>query len=337
MKRSRHTPATLFHAVLCAGLGAVVCGGMDEARADDVAAPQEAGLRWETDFAAARKQAAAGKRDLFLSFTGSDWCGFCIALREQVLVKQAFLRGAGEHFVLVELDYPRHASLPRELAAQNARMRVEFGIEGFPTLLLADCDGRVYGRIPSQPGITPEQLVAQMNALRGLREKRDLLIGEADALQGLKRAEKLHEAMELLDARIVERFHGATVDEIIALDEKDTLKRRENREFAGTLHALEQEIDALERRGDLGAIAAAIDAAIEVGQLKGERRQRVLLLKLGLHGGDQLEEALALLDTIIDIKADSAAGREAAEIRMRVAQLSQQRRAAAQAEADACP
>ena len=39
---------------------------------------------WETDFAAARKQAREQKKDLLIDFTGSDWCGWCKRLKEEV-------------------------------------------------------------------------------------------------------------------------------------------------------------------------------------------------------------------------------------------------------------
>ena len=51
------------------------------------------GEGWLSDFAAAKKQAAESKKDLLLDFTGSDWCGWCIKLNDEVF-KQSRSRPA---------------------------------------------------------------------------------------------------------------------------------------------------------------------------------------------------------------------------------------------------
>ena len=50
-----------------------------------------AGDGWMTDFDEAKKEAEAGKKDLLMDFTGSDWCGWCIRLKEEVFSKEAFI------------------------------------------------------------------------------------------------------------------------------------------------------------------------------------------------------------------------------------------------------
>ena len=300
----------------------VVAAGADESEQRQKESP------WTTNFAAAKAEAAAQEKDLLLNFTGSDWCGFCISLRDQVFGTPVFEKAASEHFVLVELDYPRHQKQPAELQKQNEKLRLEFGIEGFPTLFLADCEGRVYGNIPNQPDITPKQFVAQMEALRSTRQERDQMLEAARKLEGLKRAEKLHQALKDLDDEIVERFYGETVDEIISLDENDKLKRKKNRLFAKELRGLEEEVHRRAQRGDRDGIAAAIDEFLDQRKLKGEHKQRVMMLKIGLYGADQLDSVLELLDKIIKVKPDSDTGREAEEIRMRVGRYKMERLAA---------
>ena len=192
---------------------------------------------WETDFTAAKQIAERDSKDLFLNFTGSDWCGFCIALRDKVLTNSAFEQGASEHFVFVELDYPRHKDQSENLRKQNDELRRTFGVKGFPTLMLADAQGRPFAQLSNQPGIEPEQLASQMRSLQGLREKRDVFLSEAESLEGMKRAEKLDEALDLLDDELVERFYGDFTDEIISLDEKGTLKRKKDRFCKGLKRA----------------------------------------------------------------------------------------------------
>ena len=63
------------------------------------------------DFAKAKEAAKAAKKDLLIDFTGSDWCGWCIKLDEEVFSKDEFKKEAPTHFVLVKLDYPRNKDL----------------------------------------------------------------------------------------------------------------------------------------------------------------------------------------------------------------------------------
>ena len=66
-----------------------------------------AGDEWMTDFEAAKKKAAAENKDLLVDFTGSDWCGWCIKLVDEVFKHDSFKKGVADKFVLVELDFPK--------------------------------------------------------------------------------------------------------------------------------------------------------------------------------------------------------------------------------------
>ena len=45
---------------------------------------------WTENFADAKARAAKEGKDLLIDFTGSDWCGWCIKLKEEVFNQQAF-------------------------------------------------------------------------------------------------------------------------------------------------------------------------------------------------------------------------------------------------------
>ena len=64
-------------------------------------------LKWYTNVKEAIKVSNKEKKPLFLFFTGSDWCGWCIRLQNEVLKTPEFSKWAKESVVLVELDYPR--------------------------------------------------------------------------------------------------------------------------------------------------------------------------------------------------------------------------------------
>lgn len=106
---------------------------------------------WGTDYKKAQEEAKADHRLVLLNFTGSDWCGYCIQLDRAILSKPEFKDYASKNLVLVEVDFPRRGG-PRwnaqssELKKQNEELGAKFQIEGFPTLILMDGDGKTVWR-----------------------------------------------------------------------------------------------------------------------------------------------------------------------------------------------
>ena len=99
---------------------------------------------WTDDFEAAKKQAAAENKLLLVDFSGSDWCGWCKKLDEEVFAKPEFLEGAKKDFVLVMVDSPSDKKLLSEKAAeQNPKLVEKYEVHGFPTVLIMDADGVV--------------------------------------------------------------------------------------------------------------------------------------------------------------------------------------------------
>lgn len=103
-------------------------------------------LVWETNVSKAMEVAAKTKKPLLLFFTGSDWCGWCIRLQKEVLKTPEFSKWAEENVVLVELDFPRRSEQTAEIKKQNNELQQAFGIQGFPTVVIANGimkDGKV--------------------------------------------------------------------------------------------------------------------------------------------------------------------------------------------------
>ena len=74
------------------------------------------------------------KKPLMLFFTGSDWCGWCMRLQNEVFKQPEFASWAKKNVVLVELDFPRFTPLSPELQTQNSQLQQLFAITGFPTV-----------------------------------------------------------------------------------------------------------------------------------------------------------------------------------------------------------
>jgi protein disulfide-isomerase len=129
------------------------------------AAPASAKDGWLTDYKAAQEQAKKDNKLLLIDFTGSDWCGWCIRLDREVFSKPEFRDYATKNLVLMEADFPRRKEIAAELKAQNLALAQKFGVEGFPTIVVLDPDGKQIGLLGYTPG-GPSAFIAQLDRLR---------------------------------------------------------------------------------------------------------------------------------------------------------------------------
>ncbi len=95
------------------------------------------GLTWHTDMNKAVAVSTKEQKPLFLFFTGSDWCGWCIRLQKEVFKTPEFIAWAKDNVVLVELDFPRRTPMSDELKKQNNELQQVFGVRGYPTVWFA--------------------------------------------------------------------------------------------------------------------------------------------------------------------------------------------------------
>lgn len=121
-------------------------------------------LDWSTDYTAALAKAKAEKKKVFLFFTGSDWCGWCIRLQKEILTTAEFSRYAREKLVLVELDFPRSKPQPNAVKQQNRSLAQNMGIEGYPTVIVLDSSGKQIGKMGYQQG-GPRPFIQKLNSL----------------------------------------------------------------------------------------------------------------------------------------------------------------------------
>ena len=91
-------------------------------------------LTWQTDMNKALEISKKSKKPLFLFFTGSDWCGWCIRLQKEVFKTPEFAKWAKDNVILVELDFPRSTPQQPEIKKQNAELQQIFAVQGYPTV-----------------------------------------------------------------------------------------------------------------------------------------------------------------------------------------------------------
>lgn len=185
--------------------------------------PADAAQRapWMTDYKQALAKAKAEKKDVLLDFTGSDWCRYCIVLNREVFSRAEFIKYAPQKFILVEVDFPRGESdLSPATRKQNDQLQDKFGVDGFPTIVLADSEGRAYAKTGYEPG-GAVAYIKHLEALRKTRSTRDEAFAKADGATGTERAKLLAEALTTLPPNLIFVSYRPVVEEIIKLDAND--------------------------------------------------------------------------------------------------------------------
>lgn len=264
-----------------------------------VAGASAAGDLWSDDFEASKKLAAKEGKDLVIDFTGSDWCGWCIKLDKEIFSQEGFKSVAPKNFVLVVVDSPRDKTILTEAKyKENRELISEYGVTGYPTILLTDAQGRPYAKTGYKK-TTPAEYAADLVKLQEKRVARDEIFAKADKAKGVEKAKLLDEAMGSVGMKLALTFYKDNVEQIVKLDAKDKagLKTKYGNELAMA------EIDkAMSGRKHKVAIEL-IGARIEATKAKSKSLQD-LLFKRSMAYYAMKDKAAA--------KADLVAAKEAA-------------------------
>jgi len=127
---------------------------------------------WTEDYGKAVEKAKAENKNLLLAFTGSDWCGYCMALDKEVFSTEKFKTWAHENLVLVQVDFPRQQQ-SLKVKQQNSELKSRYPTNGFPTILIVDADGNQLAReVGYHPGTGPDAYVAALESRLGLQQQR---------------------------------------------------------------------------------------------------------------------------------------------------------------------
>jgi thioredoxin-related protein len=135
-----------------------------------LAASARAEGEWLTDYQKAQQEAKANNKLLFINFTGSDWCGFCILLDRQVFSRSEFKDYASKNLVLLEIDFPRPGgdrwkAQSDGVKKQNQELAMKYQIFGFPTIVVVNGEGKLVGALGYMEG-GPSAFIAELEKLR---------------------------------------------------------------------------------------------------------------------------------------------------------------------------
>ena len=120
---------------------------------------------WSTDYPAAIQKAKQDKKLLLMDFTGSDFCIACKKLKKEVFSKTEFINYAKTNLVLLEVDFPENKPQPPELKKANEALAKQYNIEGYPTIIVLDPEGKNVGTLTYEPG-GPGPFIEKLKALK---------------------------------------------------------------------------------------------------------------------------------------------------------------------------
>lgn len=100
----------------------------------------------------AQRLARKTHKPIMIIFSGSDWCGWCIKLEKEVFSKPEFKNWAKDNIIVYLADFPRRNYLSAEKAKQNNLLLKEYGVRGFPTVLIVNERGQILGKTGYRPG-----------------------------------------------------------------------------------------------------------------------------------------------------------------------------------------
>ncbi len=266
------------------------------------------GEGWSADFAAAQKEAADSKKDLLIDFTGSDWCGWCIKLSEEVFSQQAFKDGVKDKFVLVELDYPKDKTkLGDATLKQNEELGKKYGVEGYPTILLCDAGGKPYAATGYEAG-GPEAYVKHLDELRAKKSLADEAMKAAMTSEGVPKAKALVamlKGMALTDT-MVENFHGDVVAQIKAADPDDETGFNKGVMLKEKLGNFQKELSFFAQGDDFPGALALVDKTIKEGGFEKPEVQQMMATRGVIFAQmKKFDEALQAVDEAKAFDPDS--------------------------------
>lgn len=125
---------------------------------------------WGDNLEIAKEDAQKNKKQIILYFSGSDWCGPCIKLKQEVFESEDFQAYAKDHLSLVRADFPRMKKnqLSKQQSAYNEKLAEKYNPNGkFPFTLLLNAEGKILKDWDGYPrGLDTKNMIEQIKASR---------------------------------------------------------------------------------------------------------------------------------------------------------------------------
>ncbi|MBQ7555714.1 thioredoxin fold domain-containing protein, partial [bacterium] len=277
--------------------------------------PEDDGI-WTVNMDFAKKIAKEKDLKLLILFTGSDWCHWCKKLNEEVFSQDAFQQEVVKMFVPVKLDFPSAVKFPEEIRKSYEAEMKKYGVRGYPTVVLTDCEGNAFAVTGYQPG-GEEAYLSSLKSYIQAKDELDAKVAElkdGDAAAG----QELYNALEEYSARFkdspcvkegLKKYYDicrAKCPEISrALEREEKIKQRlaeidEQYKIGEGYDPSEVTPEKVEQA------VADYEALINSFSLEGEKKQEILLkVALAYTIVQEDEKAQEYLDKAVEAAPDS--------------------------------
>lgn len=269
---------------------------------------------WTEDWEAALRQARAEKKDLLINFTGSDWCVWCQRLAAEVFDTEEFKRQVTRNWVPVKLDFPRRLAQSPQVQARNRQLASRYGVEGYPTIFLADEEGRPYARMGYQPG-GPATYLRDMENHRRTKERDWELLRRAERESGAARARLWDEFYTRRSAAGFVEFFQDLIERIIAADSRNEAGLRDKYLIVRDLEALKRGLNQNSRWPQVLSQLEELESRARRGN-QTLLQQDVLMVRAAIHLNalEDPAQARTTLQRVVQLDPDSTWGRMARDV-----------------------
>jgi protein disulfide-isomerase len=96
---------------------------------------------WLEDIDAAFKTARAENKPVFINFTGSDWCPWCILADKHIFARPEW-REFSAKVVSLKVDFPQKNRPKSEVMLKRRELANKYKVGGYPTFVLVSAEGK---------------------------------------------------------------------------------------------------------------------------------------------------------------------------------------------------
>lgn len=178
-------------------------------------------ISWLPTIQETEQVAQQQQRDVYLLFTGTDWCPACQHLHDNILTSDSFADWTKDKFVPAEQIMPRKPVATEPNIVELYALMKKYHVDSFPTAVICTPDMRPYAKIMSSAA-TPQEYIKRMEDALTVKAQFQQALANANAKAGIEKARLLDKALQILPADL-RPFYDDIIHEIESLDPKNEL------------------------------------------------------------------------------------------------------------------
>lgn len=276
--------------------------------------PASAQAPWNDSYNATIEEAKADKKAVLIVFTGTDWIEICKIFYRDILAQEDFLKPVGEKFALLKIEYNKENTAKKDKAIEKQLLKDAYRVNGFPTVVITDTNGRPFALNGYQP-VTAAEYAKSVLGMESLMQERLADMEKAETLEGVEKAKVLGAAIPELPGNMAARYFFREMKAVLDADPDNEAGFNELFKKLITDVKYSNEMQRLAKEVEWVKMLKLTDQYIEVNKLEGSDKQAALMNKYSVQQkvGDPKGIIQSLLD-VVKVDPESAIGKEAQKI-----------------------